>query len=243
MKIPKNNYMFHVHTYRCKHAFNGISDEDVIEMAISLGKDSIYFTDHAPFPENPFGNRMDIEQLPEYLSTLSELREKYQGRIDIHIGLEIEYIPSFDNDGYYRSLLCMDSLEFLMLGQHMAEVDPGEYTFSWDSGRKNVEEYKSLAEAEIAGIKTGYFDVVAHPDRLYKRCRQWTADMDKLADRIIEASIERDIILEQNMSSMRRKRNYWAEFWDKVPADVQIITGYDAHSIEDMSASVRGDCQ
>ena len=59
MKIPKNNYMFHVHTYRCKHAFNGISDEDVIEMAISLGKDSIYFTDHAPFPENPFGNRMD----------------------------------------------------------------------------------------------------------------------------------------------------------------------------------------
>lgn len=177
---------------------------------------------------------MDMEQLPEYLSTLSELREKYQDRIDIHIGLEIEYIPSFDKDGYYRSLLCMDSLEFLMLGQHMAEVGPGEYTFSWDSGRKNAEEYKALAEAESEGIETGYFDVVAHPDRLFKRCKVWTSDMDERANRIIEASVERNIILEKNLSSMRRKRNYWAEFWDKVPADVRIITGYDAHSFEDM---------
>lgn len=135
----------------------------------------------------------------------------------------------------------MDRLEFLVLGQHMAEIEPEVYTFSWDSARKNAEEYEALAEAEIAGIKTGYFDVVAHPDRLFKRCKQWTSDMDELADRIIEASAERDIILEKNLSSMKRKRNYWTEFWDKVPDDAWIITGYDAHSIEDMSASVRGD--
>lgn len=241
MEIPKNNYMFHVHTYRCKHAFDGISDEEVIETAISLGKDSIYFTDHAPFPGNPFGNRMDMEQLPEYLSTLCELREKYRDRIDVHTGLEIEYFPSFDREGYYKELLDMDRLEFLVLGQHMTEIEPEVYTFSWDSARKNAEEYEALAEAEIAGIKTGYFDVVAHPDRLFKRCKQWTSDMDELADRIIEASAERDIILEKNLSSMKRKRNYWTEFWDKVPDDAWIITGYYAHSIEDMSASVRGD--
>ena len=49
--------LFHVHTYRCKHA----GDEREIEYvkrAIELGAGRITFTDHAPFPGNPFGHRI-----------------------------------------------------------------------------------------------------------------------------------------------------------------------------------------
>lgn len=53
--------LFHVHTYRCKHA----GDEREIEYvkrAIELGASGITFTDHAPFPGNPFGHRMQMEE-------------------------------------------------------------------------------------------------------------------------------------------------------------------------------------
>ena len=48
---------FHVHTYRCGHA-EDIPDEAYIKAAMSIGAKGIWFTDHAPFPGNPFKNRM-----------------------------------------------------------------------------------------------------------------------------------------------------------------------------------------
>lgn len=62
---------------RCKHGADE-SDATIIQKAISLGGKKITFTDHVPFPENPFGNRMDYEELDEYFETLSSLQEKYQ---------------------------------------------------------------------------------------------------------------------------------------------------------------------
>lgn len=93
--------LFHVHTYRCKHAGDE-RDELYIKKAIELGAGRITFTDHAPFPNNPFGNRMDIESLQEYINTLKGLKERYKTDIDVRIGLEIEYLPAFND--YYRWL-------------------------------------------------------------------------------------------------------------------------------------------
>ena len=50
-------YLFHVHTFRCKHA-EMVPDEEYIKKSIDLGATDIWFTDHAPFPGNPFGGRM-----------------------------------------------------------------------------------------------------------------------------------------------------------------------------------------
>ena len=93
--------LFHVHTFRCGHAEN-VPDEAYIEKAVEIGASDIWFTDHAPFPGNPFRNRMTIECLPEYISTLLALKERYSNLLTVHIGIEIEYLPSFDKSGYYR---------------------------------------------------------------------------------------------------------------------------------------------
>lgn len=70
---------FHVHTYRCGHAEN-VSDEKYVKAALDIGATGIWFTDHAPFPGDPFGNRMNYSELDEYLSSLSRLRENTRGR-------------------------------------------------------------------------------------------------------------------------------------------------------------------
>jgi len=106
-----------------------------------MGAEKISFTDHAPFPGNPFGNRMDIEQLDEYLSTLKALRKKYLEQIKIEIGLEAEYIPAFKY--YYKTLLKDKKLDYLVLGQHMF-FDGTDYSFSWTGHRRQKNFQKNL---------------------------------------------------------------------------------------------------
>ncbi len=223
--------IFHVHTQRCRHA-EDIPDEAYIERALAIGSRGIWFTDHSPFPGNPFRGRMDYDELPEYLGTLKSLKEKYRGLIDVHIGLEIEYFPFYDKDGYYKDLKANPDIELLLLGQHLAETWDG-YTFNWDKNKLAAEECIALGEAEIQGIQSGYFDIVAHPDRIFRRRKAWTPDMQEMSEKIIFEAEKAGILLEQNASSMRHKHHYWPEFWRMVKPEM-IIQGLDAHFLKDL---------
>lgn len=161
------NELFHVHTHRCKHA-SSAEDVEYIEKAIELGASRIVFTEHAPFPDNPFGNRMDIEELPEYIESLAELKKAYKKKIEVCCGLEIEYLPSFQD--YYFELKKMDGVDLLVIGQHFFEHSEGKYSFDAED---KTHEFRGLCEAMVQGINTELFDVVAHPDRTFRRCKQF----------------------------------------------------------------------
>ena len=225
---------FHIHTYRCGHAEN-IPDEAYVEKAIELGASEIWFTDHAPFPGDPFGSRMAYSQLEEYIDTLSALKRKYTD-ITVHIGLETEYFPHFDAEGYYSYLRSLPGLETLILAQHMAEVsdDPMEYSFSKSPEYLVHNEYKHLGRAIVQGINSGYFSAAAHPDRIFRRCTEWDKEMEAVSEEIINAAVKADIPLEMNLSSAESPAYYKCEFWKLVPDTVKRITGYDAHSLLEM---------
>ena len=234
--ILNDKTLFHIHTFRCGHAEN-IPDETYIEKAVEIGASDIWFTDHAPFPGNPFRNRMTIECLPEYISTLLALKERYSSLLTVHIGIEIEYLPSFDKSGYYRYLTDNTEIELLLLGQHMAEASDvlPAYTFSWDKEKLKAEEFMALGEATIEGINTGYFGAVAHPDRIFRRCKSWTKPMEEISKRIIDAAREKDIPIEQNQESMHHKGHFRPEFWDIAKlCGVNIVQGLDAHKLQDI---------
>jgi len=221
--------LFHVHTYRCKHA-EEIPDETYVLKAIELGADSITFTDHAPFPDNPFRGRMLYEELPGYIASVKDLREKYGDRIMIKCGLEIEYLPSFND--YYKKLFDYGDFELLMLGQHFYEISPGEYSFMVPE--KNAWEYQGCLEAIMKGITTGLFPVVAHPDRSFRRIRSWTTDCEIKSNQLIAMARESDVALEQNFSSQHHSKHYRKEFWNLVPPGNKVLQGIDAHSISDV---------
>lgn len=223
--------LFHVHTFRCRHA-EEIPDEAYVKKAIALGASGILFSDHTPFPGNPFANRMEIDQLPEYLHTIQTLKEKYAETIDVRVGLEIEYLPSFH--GFYEELRENPLVDFMMIGQHMFEDRPGKYSFDLTSSEKNEREYIGCMEAMIQGIESGLFDVVAHPDRCFKRRKEWTDDMTTLSRNLIGVAISEGMRLEKNLESMKRKKNYREEFWNLVPVTADIVIGTDAHSIDEL---------
>lgn len=226
--------IFHIHTYRCGHAEN-VSDEAYVKRAIELGASDIWFTDHVPFPGDLFGSRMSYDNLEEYLRTLNELKRQYSN-IKIHIGLETEYFPHFDAMGYYKQLRSMQEIEMLLLGQHMAEVSDSSlaYSFSESAEFLNENEYKMLGQAIVQGAKSGYFDVIAHPDRIFRRCSVWDEEMEAVSTKIIHAAITANIPLEMNLSSVENPKNFKPQFWQLVPEAVRRIIGFDAHSIYEM---------
>lgn len=231
MYNPIDKEIFHVHTRRCRHA-GKTKDHEYVDKAIKLGAKRITFTDHGPFPGDPFRNRMDMSELPEYISALKELRKRYEGRIEILIGLEIEYLPLFHQ--YYETLRETEELDLLMLGQHFYEHEPKRYSFE-DEDRR--EEYKGLCEAMALGIETGFFDVVAHPDRVFRKRKHFGYSESEAAEKVINAASEyRDhpIYLERNLSSMWHKNHYRRKFWKMVPDSIPVIKGYDAHSTREL---------
>ena len=222
--------LFHVHTYRCGHASNE-KDEEYVKKAIELGAKEIVFTDHAPFPGDPFFDRMKYNELNEYVNSLRQLKEKYKDQIDVKIGLEIEYIPSYL--GYYQSLKESKMFDMLMIGQHFYEIWLDKYSFNLDIGELIANEFIGCGEAIIEGINTGYFNVVAHPDRIFRKREFWSESMESMANKIIEAAKQNSVLLEVNASSKKHYCQYWEEFWKSVPENM-IVYGLDAHSTEEL---------
>ncbi len=231
----KDTDIFHVHTNRCGHAGDE-QDEAYVQKAIELGVTGIWFSDHAPFPLNPFRGRMKMETLPEYLYSLFRLKRKYEDDIDIHIGLETEYFEGYDMIGYYDYLRSQSEIEFLLLGQHMGyDEKTNDYTFHWDKEKLIACEYSQLALEIVKGIQSGYFDAVAHPDRIYRRKKEWDPFMEMIAGNICQNAANYGIPLEKNLHSMKEKNQYWAQFWEMADdLGANAVFGYDAHSTSQM---------
>ena len=71
-------------------------DEEYVLAAITGGFKTLGFSDHTPyfFPGEYYSHmRMYPPQLPEYVKSVLELREKYADQINIKLGLEVEYYP------------------------------------------------------------------------------------------------------------------------------------------------------
>ena len=84
------------------------------------------------------------------------------------------------------------------------------------------------------GIATGLFQAVAHPDRAFRRCKEFGEEQKRVAKEVIEEAVKKRIPLEMNYSSQQRKYNFWPQFWEMVPEEVPILYGADAHSTEEL---------
>lgn len=222
-------YNYHAHTARCGHATG--TEEEYILRAIEGGITHMGFSDHVPFifPDcSQSYYRIPMEQAQDYISTLRALREKYRSQIDIHIGFEMEYYPTFFPDMLNTavSLGC----EYLILGQHFSgdEHPNGYYVAVPTDSADLLNEYVNNI---LAAMNTGVFSYVAHPDLF-----NFTGDeavYEKEMRRICVAARERNIPLEINFLGLRAKRNYPCErFWAIAGQEQSPVTfGFDSHDV------------
>lgn len=237
-KIMKNN--FHTHVQRCRHA--GGSEEDYIEEALAKGLSQLGFSDHAPYPDAEFGNRMPYEELEDYLDTVDSMREKYREKLVIWKGLEIEYLHQYRD--YYEELLTKRNVEYLLLGQHFYINAEGKLASTYEIS-SSTREYIAYAKAIAEGMRTGLFQAVAHPDLYMLNHFAWNEDCRRAADLIIDTAVITGTILEYNANGLRRMQESYPEgmrhpypydgFWQMAAqAPVRVMVGSDCHAPHDL---------
>lgn len=223
-------YNYHAHTWRCSHASG--TEEAYIQRAIACGITHMGFSDHIPhrFPdgyESYF--RIPEAQVQDYFATLSALREKYRGQIDLKIGFEMEYYPLYFRDMLRRAQEW--GCEYLILGQHFVgnEHPSGAYTGAANGSEADLREYVACV---LAALETGVFTYVAHPDifRFRGDAKVYRREMRK----ICVAAREHQIPLEINFLGIREGRHYpHMTFWQLVGEEGAPVTfGFDSHDAE-----------
>ncbi len=226
---------YHTHTPRCRHAQG--TEREYIEAAIRAGIRTLGFSDHAPMLFDD-GFVSDFRMLPEetenYVTTLGQLKREYAGEIGILIGYEMEYYPRY----FARSLshILQYEVDYLILGQHFFENEyPHERAKNRSdgySGAATDEEWKlaMYADRVIAGLETGTFSCVAHPD-LMPYCGDASVYRHHM-QRLCQTAASLDIPLEINLLGLGGGRFYPHEpFWDIAAAcGCHAVIGCDAHN-------------
>lgn len=220
---------YHTHTPRCGHARGG--EWEYVETAVERGLKILGFSDHSPclFDGSYYSNyRMRPEQLEDYVKTVLTLRDRYEDKLEIHVGVEIEYYPAF----WERTVefLRGNGVEYLILGQHFLDNEiNAHYSGSQTAREEDLEKYCFQA---VTAMETGLITYFAHPDLIrfegedavYERhIRQLCRDANRL-----------QVPLEINFLGLHENRFYPHEpFW-KIAGEEKctVIFGADAHSPE-----------
>ena len=240
---------YHTHTWRCMHAQG--TEEDYVRRAIDAGFSVLGFADHTPWPYTSgfvADMRMRLDQLQGYLDTLLALRRKYEGRIRIPVGLECEAFPAYF--GWLRDLKAQ-SLDYVLLGNHYDLTDDGDHRAFAEGGgfyygrSTRPEHVRRYARRTIAGMETGIYDYVAHPDLFCHVYDRFDADCAAASRDICEAAVALNIPLEYNLLgvqyharvSERDKLGYpCVHFWEIAARyPVRAIIGFDAHAPEHLA--------
>ena len=95
-------------------------------------------------------------------------------------------------------------------------------------------EHIGIVNAMLQGMDTGLFDVIAHPDRAFRRVKEWTSELTDLSNKIIQKAIDHNIGIEKNYRSIRQENQFREEFWKLVPNNAKVVYGCDAHRTNEL---------
>lgn len=218
---------FHTHIYRCGHATGDV--EDYVKEAIKEGYKAIGISDHGPLPDY-FFDRMNHEEVREYLEDIENVKKKYGEQIEIYKALELEYFQEFHD--YYLTL--KKDFDYFVLGHHYYD----SHKSSWHV--TNEEELLVYTEELIRAMESKIFSFVAHPDLFACSYPLWDDNCIKASYRICKKAAELSLPLEINANGVRKglhikpeglRYNYpRKEFWEIAKeCNVKVLVNSDCH--------------
>lgn len=195
------NFNYHSHTYRCKHADLDFKDEEYVKDYIKMGLKKIAFTDHCP-EKNEIDKRknmrMTYEERKEYLSTVKSLAEKYKDEIEIKVGYEVEYLPGEEEN--LKELKA--ETDKLILGQHFIYDDNKNLKIFGENRTFSNEELIRYGKYLEKAMELGIPNIIAHPD-IYMLDRENFGEIEaEVAHIICKAAEKYNIPLEINLNKI-----------------------------------------
>lgn len=179
--------------------------EEMIEGAVEKGLDFICFTDHYDKDNMEWGPE-DIFEVNRYFETMKPLQERYHGKIDMGIGVEIGLRPYLGE--FYEKFISGYPFDYVIGSVHsIKNTDPASgKIFEKHSDR---EVYRMAMEETLEDIqKISCFDSLGHLDYVvrYGKNREKEYRYEELSDiidEILKALIERGKGLELNTAGLK----------------------------------------
>lgn len=237
---------YHTHHARCGHAVGTL--EEYVLRGIEIGLQQIGLSDHMPLihvdpaqylPEMA----MPMDELPRYVEECLQLKEKYQGQIDVRVGLEGDYIEGYEEEisrivEAYPWDYVIGSVHFL---GHW-DVTDFRQSAQWE-GRDPFEVYAQYYDAVQKAARTGLYDYIGHIDVIkrfgYGPDASREAEVKLLEKAALDAVKENGLAIELNASGLRMP---CAEMFPSRPMleyclqqGIPLTIGSDAHQPERLS--------
>ena len=225
---------YHTHTKRCHHATG--EDREYVETAIKKGFQTLGFSDHAPYIL-PVGNessshRIFLEDAQDYADSIHALAKEYKNDIRILFGYELEYYPDYHLEEV--AFLKRFSPDYFILGQHFIGNEKPPVPSSSLTGDIALTAYVTQV---IAGLQTGDFLYLAHPDVAGYRFSEQAIQNEYR--RLCLTAKKLQIPLEINLLGVRQGRYYPDERFFKIASEVgnEIVIGADAHAPQELEST------
>ena len=179
----------------------------MIDKAISLGLDTMCFTDHQDF-DYPYETPDFTFDTAKYFSYLNLLKEEYKNKINILIGIELGLQPHLQSE--FETYLASYPFDFVIGSSHLVHrMDP--YYPEFFNGRNEEDCYREYFESIIENIRAfSGFDVYGHLDYVVRygpnKDKYYTYEKYRdIIDEILRLLIEKNLGIELNTAGFKYK--------------------------------------
>ncbi|MCI0627826.1 MAG: histidinol-phosphatase HisJ [Acidobacteria bacterium] len=250
----------HTHTQFCPHGSREATGQFICR-AIELGFEVYSLTEHPPLPPSfidPTPDKscgMQWEELDSYLSHAREQQEQFAGRIEVRVGLEVDYIPGYESEvremlNRYGAQLddALLSVHFLQGkgGWRCVDLSPDDFHDGLVDAYGSVEAVheaywaavKQAVEADLGPYKPRRLShlSLAHKFQLQhplKNPQHFRPHVLEILDRIQERSMELDL----NAAGLFKPdcREIYPAPWiieEAVKRGIPLVYGSDTHSVK-----------
>lgn len=137
--------------------------DDFAQHAIDLGISEVCITDHMPLSISDAADRIPAGCIAEYCRRVREIARRYEGRLTVRCGIEIDYHPSAADE--IDAVLSAGDFDYVLASSHIHVFTPEK-----DMPRYTWNDFASMALENLArAVDTGLFSAVAHFD-MYRWC-------------------------------------------------------------------------
>lgn len=228
---------YHVHTPMCGHASGTM--EEAVQSAVRKGFSEIGIADHLPllYMDDPTLS-MRPEDLPLYIDTVLGLKDRFQGQIEVRLGIEADYYPP--TLGEVERMLDAHPFDYVIGSVHIL----GDWIFDDPREEERYEDididefYIAYLEAEKEMVATGLYDIVGHADLVKKFDRRASIDLTPHYRELLSEMKRMGVCFEVNTAGLRWPVGeiYPEPDFVRLAAEmgVPVTLGSDSHCPEDV---------
>ncbi len=203
------------------------------EYAMSRGLVGLLVTCHNPMPDGFSKNvRMRLDQFDEYVRLIAEARDRWEGRVDVRLGLEADYFEGYE--AFLEQQLASEEFHFVLGSVHPQIEEFRERYWTNDPHEVQRTYFRLLAQS----AETGLFDTISHPDLIKNfTAKDWKPevifdDICEALDRIAATGVAMELNTSGLKKTISEMNPFPAMLREMQMRNIPITIGADAHQPE-----------